>query len=328
VKHARLIAKILVSAAVLAALFHWIDIADLHARLRGISFLPFCAAIAINLGMQVLNALKLFLLFPPPRPPLAGIVRVNLITVFVSTFIPGGVGGELARWGFLSAASGSRDRAFAAVLLDRITGLWAQILLSMLAWMWLSRGTVGLWAALPLAGTVLSAGVWASLWGYRRFIQGMRLLGAWYARRKGGCALVPDHLDEALADLLADRGRFLRVAALSVGNHLLVGAIFLLIDRSIGGSLGLAQALIFLFWYALILVLPVTLGTWGLSEGTLGVLYHYAGSQSAVGVLISLLIRVMNIPVMALGLWFFLRSGAERRREALHPPGPDGGKEP
>ncbi|GEM_PF-2704447 len=309
----RLAFKILVSLGFLFALWHWIDVADLRARLRNLSYPPLFAAMILNLALLILNAGKLHMLFPPPRPSFPGIIRVNMITVFLSSFIPGGAGGELARWGYLSRACGSRNRALAGVLLDRITGLWAQILLALISWIAISRGTMGWRIAVPVAFAIIAAGVWGSLWGYKWFIRIMRAAGAWYERRtagKGGVVEAPEgdeHLDQALADLLTRKSRFLRVAALSVGNHLLVAGTFMLVDRSIGGTLSLAHALIFLFWYTVILVLPVTVGNWGLSEGTLGVLYHYAGSKSATGVLMSLLLRVMNVPAIALGLFFFLR---------------------
>jgi glycosyltransferase 2 family protein len=321
----RLVLKILATAGFFYALYRWVDLADLRARLRDISPLPLAAASLLNLALLVLNAFKVHWLFPPPRPSFPGILRINMITVFLASFVPGGAAGELARWAYLGNACGSRNRALAAVLLDRITGLWSQVVLALVAWIAISRGTVGLRIAVPVAIAVLAAGIWACLWGYKGFVRIVRGLGAWYERRSARTAGAKgegtgaaasgggseEHLDQALGNLLSDRTRFFKVGALSLLNQLLVACTFLLIDRSIGGHLSLAHALIFLLWYTLILVLPVTVGTWGLSEGTLGVLYHYVGSQSATGVLISLMLRVMNLPAIGLGLFCFLRGNRQ-----------------
>jgi uncharacterized membrane protein YbhN (UPF0104 family) len=310
--------KLLLSVACLSAIYRWIDPADLARKSKAIAIPPFLMAIALNLLMQVLNAAKIRLLFPPPRPPLHGLVASNFIAVFFSTFIPGGIGGEVARWGYMTRESGSGSRALAAILLDRITGLWAQILLALSAWLWLSRNGVALWVAAPAALLIVAATLWACLWGYRGVALAMQRFGAWYVRRKngaggkggkgekGGADAAPEDIAQALAGLLADRGRFARVAGLSVVNLFIVLAIFLLIDRSIGGDLDWAQAALVLICYTAILMLPVTLGNWGLSEGTLGILYHYAGSQSGTGVLISLLLRAMNLPAAAVGWYYFL----------------------
>lgn len=298
--------KLLLSAAILAALYLWIDWPDLAAKLGNIAWLPFISAMALNLGLVVLNAVKIRVLFPPPRPALPGLVRVNFISVLFNTFVPGGVGGEVARWAYLGRESGSGSRSMAAILLDRITGLWTQIVMALGAWIWISRDGVALWIALPATLAILTASLWAGLRGYSGSIKAMRRLGAWYARRSPDAGADPDRVGESLADLLSDRPRLVSVAGLSILYQLLIVAAFLLLDRSIGGSLSWEHAMVFLFCYTLIQLIPLTPGNLGLSEGTLGVLYHYSGAQSGIGVMISLLMRVMILPAAALGWAFFL----------------------
>ena len=298
--------KGLLSGACLLALFHWIDLASLMQKLQGIALLPFLAAVTLNVLLQVLNATKIRWLFFTPSPPLKGLLVANFIAVFFNTFIPGGIGGEVARWAYMSRESGSKTRTLAAILLDRTTGLWAQTLLALLAWLWLARQEVSIFVAGPAVLLVCLASLGVGLWGYRSLSLALQKVAAWWAKRRGDSAAPPEAIAEALTDLLRDRGRFAKVAALSLCNHLLVISTFLLIDRSIGGGLNWAQAALLLFCYTAILMLPVTLGNWGLSEGTLGVLYHYAGSQGEVGVLVSLLIRAMTLPAAALGWYFFM----------------------
>jgi glycosyltransferase 2 family protein len=309
--------KILISAAFLIAVYLWIEPADLAARIRKVALLPVACAFALNLAHHILNAAKIRMLLPHPRPPLSGLVGVNFITAFFGFFIPGSLASEVARWAYLSKAAGSRSHALAAVLLDRVTGLWAQILFSLAAWIWIGRGGMTLWFAIPIVAGILLVSLWAGAWGYRWFTRMVQIAGAWYARRSGNADAVPEGIGEALAELLAERGRFARVAAMSLLNLGFVVLIFLCIDRAVGGNLGAAQITLFLFLYTFIVLLPITVGNWGLSEGTLGVMYHYAGSQTETGVLISLLLRAVNLPIVAMGWYCFLtrKEGPETKAE-------------
>ena len=58
---------------------------DLHA----LSAFYFAIAVFLNLGLKVLNAAKIWFLFPAPRPVFYKIVAVNFITVFFTAFLPG-----------------------------------------------------------------------------------------------------------------------------------------------------------------------------------------------------------------------------------------------
>ncbi len=303
--------KVIVSAACLAALFAWMDPAALIARLRRVSLAPLAAAALVNLILQGLNAAKLRLLLPPPasRPAsphgFFALARVNFIAAFFTAFLPGGIGGEVARWTYLRRVSGTPESALAGVLLDRLTGLWAQILLGLLAWIWLGRSGPALWTAVPMAALVLAASLWVGAFGYRWFARLAAKGIAWYARRAGS-EHIPTDIGAALADLVSQRGRLARVAALSLVNHGFVILAFLLVDLSAGGSADWAQAVLYVFFFTLFTLLPVAVGNWGLSEGTLGILYHVSGAHGETGVLISLLLRAMSLPTVCVGWWFFL----------------------
>ena len=316
--------KLLLSAAMITALYLWIDWPDLAGRLVRIAWVPFGVAAILNMGLVVLNACKISMLFPKPQPALPGLVKVNFISVFYNTFIPGGIGGELARWAYLGRESGSGSRSMAAILLDRITGLWTQIIMALGAWIWISRGGVGLWISVPATASILAVSLWAGLWGYRGSIKAMRALGTWFTRRSPDAGTDPERIAESLAELLANRTRLAAVAGMSALYQMLVVAVFLLLDRSVGGHLSWENAMLILFSYTVIQLVPLSPGNLGFSEGTLALLYHYTGAQSAFGVMISLLMRAVIIPAAALG-WAFFLAGP---RPAQHPAGkrlvPDG----
>jgi uncharacterized protein (TIRG00374 family) len=309
----RLALKVLFSAGLFAALAAFLDFAAFAERLKGIDWRPVALAMLINAGLQVLNAWKVRLLFPAPAPSLGGLVRVNCVANFFNTFVPGGVGGEVARWAYLGEASGSRSRTLAVILVDRITGLWAQILLTLAAVLYMVRDGGLLYAAMPLSVLVVAAGLWAGLAGYRALARALERLGAFIARRRGLAPSASQGIAEALSDLFADRGRFLLILALSLLYQGGIVAAFLALDRSLGDALPWEIAVVLLLGHTLVTLLPITLGTWGLSEGSLGLLYRQAGSPSEAGVLVALLMRVMQLPVALAGWLFWLRGRGEGR---------------
>lgn len=301
--------KTALSLALLAAVFAWVDPIGLLARLRHVDAGLLGLAMALNFVLLALNAAKLRLLFPPPRPSLAGALGANLLGAFFATFLPGG-GGEVARWASLGRDGVSRGRALAAILMDRITGLWIQVAMALAAWIAIGRGNASLGIAIPAAFLLLAATLGAGLYGYRGAVALARRAADWYARRRGRPAGPAEDLGDALADLLSAPGRLLAVLAVSGLHQALVLGVFLLLDRALGGDLGPGQAILYLFLHTVILLLPVTLGSWGLSEGTLGLLYRYGGSHGETGVLLSLLIRAMALPAALAGGILFLRGGA------------------
>lgn len=299
------------SLALLAAVFAWIDPAGLLDRLRHVDTGLLALAMALNFVLLALNAAKVRLLFPAPRPRFASTLDVNLMGAFFATFLPGG-GGEVARWAYLARDGGSRGRALAALLMDRITGLWAQVAMAIAAWVALSRGTAYPATALPAGLLVFAMSLWAGLRGYRVAVGLARRVGTWQARRRGLPASAAGDLGDALEELLAARGRLLAVAALTLVYQALVLCVFLLLDSALGGDLGWAHAILYLFCHTVVLLVPVAFGNWGVSEGALGLLYRYGGGAGAgeAGVLLSLLIRAMALPAALVGGLLFLRRQA------------------
>lgn len=301
--------KTAVSLALLAAVFAWIDPARLLARLRHVDAGLLGLAMALNIVLLALNAAKVRLLFPEPRPAFAGTLGVNLLGAFFGTFLPGGAG-EVARWAYLARGSGSRGRALAAILIDRITGLWIQMAMALAAWIAIGRGTASLGVAVPAALILLAATLVASCSLYRGASGLAQRAAAWHARRRKRSDAPAADFGGALAELLSAPRRLLSVLALAGLSQFLVLGMFLLLDRALGGNLDAGRAILYLFCHTLIVLVPVTLGNWGLSEGALGLLYRYGGAAGETGVLLSLLIRVMSLPAALAGGLLFLRRPA------------------
>ncbi len=306
-KQLRLSFKIVISLACLVMIWLWMDPDKLSKDLHTLSVFYFAIAVFLNLSLKILNAAKIWFLFPAPRPVFHKIVAVNFITVFFTTFLPGGIGGEFARWTYLGQESKSKSLALAVILLDRTTGLWAQIYLATVAWLFVSGARINLWVAIPTAFVCVLGSLWTGLRGYRWAAQSIKKLSDWFGRRRGHANEETEDIGQGLSDLATDRSRIFTVVSISLGSQILVITTFLLLDHSVGGTMAVPQAMLLLFCYTLVMVLPVTIGTWGLSEGTLGILYHYAGSLGSTGVVISLLLRLMDLPAAFLGWILFLK---------------------
>ena len=123
---ARLIVRVLVSVALLAALLHYVDMEDAWRRLRQVSPWPVAAATLLLMAGQGLSAVRWSWLARGLglSVRLARKIELYFLGMFLSLFLPSTVGGDVAR-GFLLARGreGAGWAAAASVLLERVNGV-------------------------------------------------------------------------------------------------------------------------------------------------------------------------------------------------------------
>ena len=237
------------------------------------------AGVAAVFGGQMLLAIRLRMLLAKQQLSVSfsRALGLTMIGAFFGSILPGLVSGDAVKAVYLFGdAGGSRGRAVAAVLLDRIVGLFSLFLLGALAMGvalltgWLPEGMPLPWVA-PAVVAAMGAGLAILSWP------------GWSER-----------LPEKLSDLVTGVGGFLRAprllagaVGLSVANHALVIVTFLaagvlLRDSIPGHTHFLADPL------AMVLnVIPLTPGGIGITEGALSFLFEELGSPNgaAVGLL-------------------------------------------
>ncbi len=308
--------KIIISILCFTAIYHWVDFQKLSEKFRNLFWLPFSIAILLNLFFLLFNAIKTRYLFSDPRPTLINVIKVNFITVFFRSFLPGGIGGEFARWAYMSQNLNTKNESLNVILVERTTGIITQIIFGVFASFWIlyfnpSNDSALLYKVLiflvlisVLFGACLRLNKRIFIWLQKR--EHSKFL--WI---KNIASIIND-VTNTLIEVAKSPQKLFNIVFLCLLNQISNIGIFILIDRSLGGDLSWTYASLFLTGFTLISALPISFGNWGVSEGALGILYQFSGSQTETGIMFSLLIRIMNLVPAIIGWFYFLSFKSEK----------------
>ena len=236
------------------------------------------------------------------------VLQVTFISSFLGMILPGLVGMDALKvMYFCSRVTEKRVEAFTAVIFDRIVGLYALLLLGTLAWGvaivfgFLPREWLLLWVVPALSVGILIAAV---LLRWEAFFQQPRVQKILH--------FLPHHLKRFVFSV---RG-YLQAKPSELGWLLLVSLLvhalsvycFYLMACLIHDTLPLIYHFVLNPLALLLMVIPLTPGGLGFSEGALAFLFQAVGSSH--GALISLMGRLVMYGVFALGgiiALFFLK---------------------
>ena len=121
----RLLLKLVVSAALLGALFYQTDPSSLWAQARKASFAWLAVSLALYLAMILASAWRWDQLLRAQGANVRRwhLVRSYLVATFFNNFLPSNIGGDVIRIKDTVAPTGSRTLAATIVLIDRGIGL-------------------------------------------------------------------------------------------------------------------------------------------------------------------------------------------------------------
>lgn len=229
--------------------------------------------------------------------------RIFLVSSFVGSFLPAGVGGDAARAYALGQRTSQRGAAVASVAIDRILGVVAIALM----------GAIGVAAyagrhadsrvqmvAIATTALVLAASlaaVWADRW--------IRWLpAAWHAK-------TPVRLPLRLADSVAVYRDTPGTLAIVFGLSILVQLLRILQAYGLGLGLGLtvpfAYYLVFMPIGLLMLLLPISVSGFGLPQGVMVWLLRPLGVPDELSLALSTLIVLSGLFGNLPGAWLYLR---------------------
>jgi uncharacterized membrane protein YbhN (UPF0104 family) len=243
---------------------------------------------------MILSAWLWHVLIPPAsRVSFRQLLAHYLLGFFWNNFLPSALGGDAVRALALRAASGHTHIAISSVLMARIAGLWSIVLLATTAALFHTR-RVGWYAAFPLlsiaAGSlIITAGGTAFLLGGPMSAFMRRLpawLGDWYASLRAYCNQ-PARLLQALGWAFA-----IQLCAVVI-NAFMAQALDLAITPS--------QLLLSMPLINLMALVPVSLGGFGLREGSYLYFLGLVGVAAADAILLALAVYVLLILVAAVG---------------------------
>lgn len=216
--------------------------------------------------------------------PLRELLRIYAVTSFANAFLPTSVGGDVARPLMVSRRGPTLVRAITTVLVERLAALLALVALA-----WAGAAVVPEVVSSTALGalSVVSAGILAVL-------VAVAFRGA--LLKRAATALIPArfsaHLGEAATVVVALRrspALLVAVFAQSLVFQCLVTMQIVLLAKMIGVELSFALAALALALVTIATLFPVSIGGFGVREGSYVVILGGGGVGDTDAVLISLL---------------------------------------
>jgi len=316
-----------VRAAIAVSLLVWLSrsgVLEFSALLRLLTAWPLTlAALALLAADMAVTAWRLCVLVKPMGFDLTlwSSLRLSLIGVFFSSFLPGGGGGDLVRIYYaLHGNRGQRTELGTVMLLDRAAGLVALLLWPLLAAAWF-RGLLAthavlqslLWGAALFFATLV-AGAMA---GFSPMVVKHALVRSLLRRMPLGA-----YLERALATVHAYRnhaGSLLAAVGISLAAHTMSIGVMLLVARAMHpASFDWSMSLLIPLG-ALANALPVTPGGIGVGEAAMNSLFQIAGLSGGADILLGW--RLLMLCLGLSGLVFYLQGS---RRLVHAAPGQQG----
>ena len=226
-KDVLIVLKLVVSTVLLVILFRRADISTMVVRFRHMDPVWTIAALAVYGLMLAVSAWRwrLLLRIQTIDVSLSTLTKSFLVATFFNNFLPSNIGGDVVRVADTASFAGSKTLATTVVLLDRILGLIALL--------------------------VVAAGASALAWNLGLRLDGMQYVWAALVVFTGGllvCLRNPDRLAGTVRSILADR-----MLALQTRLQNLVSALGRFAQQprglwyAFGGAL-IVQALLVLFY--------------------------------------------------------------------------------
>lgn len=301
--------RLFVSAAILAYLASRIDMAAAGRALVGVSvphLLTVLGLVALDRSVMILRWV-LLLRGSAIVIPARHAAEIFLVSAFVGSFLPAGIGGDVARAYGLSRVTTSGKDALASVVIDRVLGILSLLSMGLAGLMlWPSPWSRD-WRV--LTGVALLTAFSVALFWSERLVEWLlptRLVGGRIGGRLARTA-------EALSRYRGRGGTLLHVFAWSLFVQ------WLRITQAYTLALGLGIHLPFLYFLLVMpiglfmLLLPVSISGFGLPQGVIVWLLQPMGVSDEHSLALSTLIVLTGLAGNLPGLWLWLR----KRREIL-----------
>ena len=230
---------------------------------------------------------------------------IYLVSAFIGSFLPAGVGGDAARAYSLARRTSEGNAAVASVVVDRLLGLLSLVLIAAFGLLVAPQGGPATSARGPLlvvclvAAAMLAALLWTDRW----------LFGA--SGRGAAAAL---RFANAVGRYRNHRSALAVVLCLSIAVQLLRIAQAWLLGRAIAIDVPFSYYLMFMPVGLIALMLPISVNGFGIPQGVIVWLLRPLGVPSADAFALSTLIVLSGIVANLPGAWLYLR--AERPSDA------------
>ncbi len=299
------VVKLLLSGILLAAVALSVDLPAVGQLLTALSPISGAGAVICLVGVTLVSALRWSLVvdaIATPQP-LRRMLSLMFVGNFFTQMLPTSVGGDAVRIWQLSQHGVTVERAFAGVLLERISGLLALVFMVAGGVFWLGESL-----SPPALRYLLFAALPALLAGLLVFCFLNRLPRSWRDLPMLGRGL---HLLAMMAgdarQILLAPGRSLVLFLLSAAAHGLAVLAFFSLAHGLGLPLSLPAATAVVPAIILITFLPVSFAGWGVREGASIIMFAAVGLGADQAATLSVLFGVALILAGLPGCLLWLR---------------------
>jgi glycosyltransferase 2 family protein len=278
--------RVAVTLVLLGAVASQIDWQQMRERVSNGHPLDFVAAVAIVLCALVIGAYRWWLLLrrADVNLDLPQLARVYSVSTFSSTFLPTSLGGDVTRALLVVRRGPLLTRVVVTIVLDRLFGL---------------MGLLGMaWIALAFQSTKVPHGAQVFLiWVTAAVVVGSLLLAIAVLRgSQVAQALVPKRLVSVaresrvlLQSYARDPATLIMVVMLSLAYQALISLHLVLIAQAIDVHLAFSTAAVTLTLVTIVTLIPISVGGFGVREGSYVVLLGAAMINVTDATLISVL---------------------------------------
>jgi hypothetical protein len=223
-------------------------------------------------------------------------IQINFIGVFFNNFLPGFTGGDVVRAYYVAKGSNQKTKAIVAVLMDRILGMTALILIGCTALIFHLKKPEFFIPSCVIFFSLAACSI--------GFLGVFFLPEKFYKDRPGILFLV--------IKSFCDYRIFWKMLLYSLGISLVVHIFCNIGIFGFALCLGIANIPWFVFFVyvpvgLLIMALPISISGWGVGEAAFGFLFSQVGLPFEQGVMLSLLMRLAHLEVglVGAGIWMF-----------------------
>ena len=303
-----MILRLAITAIILAILAMGIDMAESARAIAAIDLRYLALVLALVALDRMVMILRWVLLLRASGIPIStgDAARLFLVSSFVGSFLPAGIGGDAARAYGLSRDAATGSEAIASVAVDRILGVFSIVVMAMVGVMaWAPAREDWRIAAAILALTIACSAVfWASDW-LRWAIPG--------AHHDHAIARRVLRLSDAVGRYRGRSGVLAHVMAWSLFVQLLRITQAYFLGRGLGLEVPFSYYLLFMPLGLLMLLLPISISGFGVPQGVIVWLLRPVGVSDPQSFALSTLIVLTGLAGNLPGLWLWLR----QRREIL-----------
>ncbi len=304
-----LVVKLLISVAIITFIISECNWKLTLDTLRGIE-LPYLILVFIYMvGGVVISAFKwqVLLSVHEASVPLSTLNRYYFIAVFLNNFLPSSIGGDGFRIYKTAGKVGTKGHAVLAVLVERLSGLWALLFLGFIGGLFIEES--------ELRGIPYSQQFFWAIGGLL-LLSGLFMVFAYFiSNRYKGVSALPAWLTTLLG-WIHDYRRHPR----KTFDALVISFVFqaytlswmLLLARAVESDISIFKLAVALMISNLAAMLPISLNGLGLMDGSFIYVADLMGMEYEHGVMVMLIMRVFLIFLSLIGCYFYLRIRSQK----------------